>query len=503
MQAALKKVQKQNERCRTLCDTFLAPDSLREADGGKYTCPMESGEDRAVAVTLTTQEKDHVNYKICIMQDQRVLEELEQVRLKVKLQKDFFATITHELRNPLHGIMGFLEVFKLSPISAELHRNCVVATNTGKLMMSLINDILDSSQIEVNKLTLIETYDNFIEAAEECVAIMRPQYERKHLPLLVVHEPCIPQIYNDRRRYTQIVINLLSNALKFTKRGSVNVNITYDPVLRQLITSVTDTGTGITAANLPRLFQPYGKVSTAKENPMGVGLGLFICKRLTEQMGGYITVQSTHESVSTDALPSGSVFTFAIKNLREERSEELKANERGTEMNVVNVQANPEGADSANRLRLELRDSFTLTPLVGKPSQGGLEQVRALAVDDDMTSALVLRLFCESLKLQVEVAASGEEALEMATRCCAERPREETYRLFFVDLHMPGIDGIQTAIQLNQLYSQHGLPLTIIGLSGDSDQETRESCLHAGMLDLLVKPFSQRDLSRLLQRILA
>jgi signal transduction histidine kinase/CheY-like chemotaxis protein len=504
IQGALKQVRKQDDRGRTLTDTFLVPDFLTETDGGKYTCPMAGGEERAVAVTLSTQEKDHVNYKICIMQDQRLLEELEQVRLKIKLQKSFFATITHELRNPLHGLMGFLEIFKLSPISAELQRNCAIAINTGKLMMSLINDILDSSQIEVNNLTLAGDWHNFIDAAEECLAIMRPQYERKHIRLLFVHEPCIPHLYNDRRRYTQIVINLLSNALKFTRKGSVNVNISYDPGQRQLITSVADTGIGISATNIPRLFQAYGKVSTTQENPQGVGLGLFICKRLAEQMGGYITVKSTIESISEPAISSGSVFTFAIKSLREE--EESKTNDKGTEVNIVNVQGMCNGPESATRLQPDPKDSFSLAPLVtkvAKVAKEPFEQVRALVVDDDMPSAMVLQQFCQALKIQVEVAASGEEALDMATRGCAERRRDETYRLFFVDLHMPGIDGIQTAIQLTQLYRLQDLPISILGLSGDSDQETKESCLQAGMLDLLVKPFTQRDLSRILQRIFA
>ena len=502
LQNALKRVHKQGGHGRTLSDTFLLPDNITETDGGKYTCPMESGEERAIAVTLSTQEKDHANYKICIMQDQRVLEELEQVRLKVKLQKDFFATISHELRNPLHGLMGFLEIFKLAPITPELQRHCAVAINTGKLMMSLINDILDSSQMEVNKLTLIEDWHNFVEAAEECLAIMRPQYERKHIPLLFVHEPCIPHLYNDRRRYTQIIINLLSNALKFTQKGSVNMSISYDPNQRHLITSVADSGIGISAINLPKLFQPYGKVSTAKENPQGVGLGLFVCKRLVEQMGGYITVQSTVESSFDPTVHSGTTFTFAIKNLRDEKSEELKACERGPEMNVINVQGTAEGAESSSRLKLELKDSFTSTPLVSQANQTPFERLSALVIDDDYSSAVVLQLFCQSLKLQVEIAASGEEALDIVKRCCVERPRDETYRLFFVDLHMPGIDGIQTAIQLAQLYQQQDLPLTIIGLSGDSDQETREACLQAGMHDLLVKPFTKRDLTRVLQRIL-
>jgi len=239
--------------------------------GGKYT--YQVGDLRAIslAVSLMTFRSGVESHKVVLIQDVSVFEELEKEKMYLQYQKTFFTMITHELRNPLHGIMGVIEVVKGANLPPDMTALCTQGLNTGKLMMCLVNDILDISQMEANKFKLNNEMFSPLEAAQECVHVMQCRYEEKKLDLRFRRAEQIPRgILADKMRYKQILFNLLGNSPKFTAQGYVEVHIKYDPEYRRLITSVTDTGTGLTQEEQDKLFQMYTRIESHNRiNPQG------------------------------------------------------------------------------------------------------------------------------------------------------------------------------------------------------------------------------------------
>ncbi|MDR3546826.1 MAG: HAMP domain-containing sensor histidine kinase [Candidatus Pacebacteria bacterium] len=227
-----------------------------------------------LAVNTIEFKRGKDRYKICSLADQSVYEELEAERMQVQCQKSFCAMFTHELRNPLHGILGILESLETPLISPRKRCACKMGINTGRMMMFMINDILDLSRIEVNKFSLAVTAFSPADMVAECIELMHFQYEKKGVALRsVLHKNVPAAVFNDCNRYKQVVLNLLGNALKFTAHGYVEVKVNYDLPDHKLVTGVKDTGTGITKEDQAKLFTMYGKLeSSASSNPSGTTL---------------------------------------------------------------------------------------------------------------------------------------------------------------------------------------------------------------------------------------
>ena len=250
---------------------FEDPALNEAAASGRYTFHADSEATKTLSlmVSMMTFSSGTEAHRVVLVQDVSVFDELEKEKVYAQYQKSFFAMITHELRNPLHGVMGVLEVLK-SGLSPELTRLCTIGLNTGKLMMCLVNDILDLSQMEANKFKLRNESFSPLEAAAECRDVMQFQFEEKKLGLHLQADDSIPAIVADKNRYKQIIFNLLGNALKFTKEGYVETSINYNREERKLITIVTDTGAGMTPEEQAKLFQMYTRIEAHSSiNPQG------------------------------------------------------------------------------------------------------------------------------------------------------------------------------------------------------------------------------------------
>lgn len=252
-----------------------------------------------------------------IIQDETASDKLG--KLNERYQKLYVASIVHDIRTPLNGIVGMLEMLKDFNINEEGNLYISVARKTCTLLLFLTYDITDFSQLEANKFKANNGQVDIREVLSEVMALLSFNFERKKLDQL--HEVCegVPRFfYVDKNRYMQILLNLLGNALKFTFHGHVKVSIDYDPDNDVLITLVRDTGIGIKDNEMPKLFQLFGKLeSSSSLNPQGVGFGLAVCKRLAESLGGYISVISKYGF--------GSTFTFGIKgNISSLKAEEEK-----------------------------------------------------------------------------------------------------------------------------------------------------------------------------------
>jgi len=256
---------------------------------------------------------------ILLFKDITSLKALEQAEAESKYKGLVLASASHELRTPLNGIIGSLQILE-GFTSKEGKEFITIATTSCKLLMSLINDILDYSRIESGKFSLNKDYFDIRLAIQECMDLIRFQTKQKGVRLLSEVQSDVPQmVFSDVNRFKQVLINLLGNAVKFTLEGHIKVKATLlslktETIAKDLFSSssrnkiqieIEDTGLGIKSEDMSSLFKMFGKLkNTDHINTHGVGMGLTICKNLCEQLGGIIRVKSKYNE--------GSSFSFTL-----------------------------------------------------------------------------------------------------------------------------------------------------------------------------------------------
>lgn len=357
---------KRNDSDITLSSQILSQEIVNTKQE-KYVIPTDKKPiPLSVSITSTQDYNQGSVHKLCVIQDQTIYEELETSRIETKCQKSVFAMVNHELRNPLHGILGIFEIIQKADVGNEIKQHCRIGISTGNLMLLLVNDILDISQLDSCKFKLTETSFEIEEAILECVEIMKYRYEQKGITLRWKIKNKA-KIVNDKNRFKQIVINLLSNSLKFTKEGYVKVTSWYDENTQQLFTKVKDTGEGIKKEEQNKIFTMYCKLEKQKTaNPTGIGLGLSICQKLCEAMSGSISFSSIYGQ--------GTVFSFNIKDL---------------------MVKNSDTPEKSNK-------SVIYPPSLNNSAEN-LSKNSILVVDDDPVCGLVLANYCKTVGVNAEI----------------------------------------------------------------------------------------------------
>ncbi|HQS24607.1 MAG: hypothetical protein B7Y11_12185 [Sphingobacteriia bacterium 24-36-13] len=380
----------------------------------------------------------------------------QQAEAATKAKSRFLANMSHEIRTPLNGIIGTIDLLQHTPLNAEQEELMLSLKSSSTHLLEIVNDVLDISKIEADKLELFEGPCNLQNIVQQVTAISSPRLMalKKNIILSSTIHPSVEnEIIADESRIKQVLINLLGNAIKFTDTGSIQLEVTanhIDESLQELHFAVSDTGIGISEENIQSLFIPFNQIdSTATRKFSGTGLGLSICRKIIEEMGGRIWVESQ--------VGKGSTFKFIIPvqvNL-------VRKNQQQPQRNTAGIISGTE-----------------IKPLK-----------MLVAEDNNMNQLLATKMF-KKIGYIIEIANNGKEAVEMTAKY--------DYDLVFMDIHMPEMDGIE-ATQKILNSGKEKIPI-IIAMTANAVKEAEEEYLQLGMKDIVTKPFTIEQLRKVLEK---
>jgi signal transduction histidine kinase len=369
----------------------------------------------------------------------------DQALAAAEARSRFLATMSHEIRTPLNGILGTASALEHAGLSSDQRELIGIIRNSGDLLLGLVNDILDFSKLESGKLKFESVSFCLEDTIRAVLKGLEREAEERGLKLKFKIEGKFTRRTGDPLRIRQILVNLISNAIKFTHQGTVMVQLRAQA--DELAVEVHDTGIGMNVDQLKNLFQPFqqGDTSTTRRYG-GTGLGLAICKKLTADMNGSLTVTSQPNL--------GSVFTFRVR---------------------LPVAPNPSSTAPSLTLVEKTRD---------------LSALHILVVDDNPINLRVALTLLKKLRCRTDAATNGLEALQMAEQL--------DFDVILMDAHMPEMDGAESTRRIRLLQSAKR-PL-IIAVTADVMPEQARSLNEAGVDGVLYKPFTLEILERTLAK---
>ncbi|WP_244935943.1 ATP-binding protein [Leptospira bouyouniensis] len=392
---------------------------------------------------------------------EKLRQEKERALAEVKFKTAFLSTMSHEIRTPLNGILGMTQMFGQTNLTEEQKEYLNLIQFSGENLLLLINDILDLTKLESGKFELRQEPIELNKFLSDIVQLFRTKIDTNHVKIELVTKQNIPtNIITDARRFTQILSNLLGNAVKFTEYGTISLIVAHEPIdtiNSKLIIEVSDTGIGIPAENIKDLFQPFMQVhSYLSEKTNGTGLGLTITKKIVEEMSGTISVSSE--------LGKGSAFIVEIPITQ--TINEITTNNEFPNQRILR----------SDEWEKNLAESFP---------------TKILIADDDPINIKVSKMFLKKLGYLALIAENGNQTLKVVEK---EEPN-----FILLDVQMPDIDGIQVTQRIRKNKNLIKQPI-IIALTANVMEEDKEKCLKSGMDDLLIKPLLMQDLVYMIKK---
>ena len=388
----------------------------------------------------------------------------KEIEMLNKAQNSFFSNMSHEIRTPINTIIGLNEMILRENVSDEVIEDAVNIRAAGKLLLSLINDILDMSRFQSGKMQLVEAPYRTGDMLSDIVGMLWIRAKEKKLDFHVDVSPDIPaELNGDEVRIKQILINVINNAIKYTKEGSVSLSVQCEiknDKICNMIYSVSDTGIGIKPEDIPYLFSAFKRVDeTSNRHIEGTGLGLSIVKQLVDHMGGKITVNSVYMRGST----------FII-----ELPQKIEGESQVGQYNFEKSGSSAHKTDYAPKF---------IAP-----------DARILVVDDNEANLMVASKLLRDTKIRIDTAPNGQEALRKTLNI--------KYDVIFMDHLMPEMDGIQCFKRIKEQTGGRNRETKVVVLTANADEENRTLYARMNFDGYLSKPVSGDELENELYRLL-
>ena len=367
-------------------------------------------------------------------------------------KSEFLSNMSHEIRTPLNAIVGFSQALQEEDLPEQAQEEVKDIVRASESLLELVNGILDISKIEANKIEIVDGEYNIYEVLNDLTALAKARMGDKKLEFKTYFDQSIPQVlYGDSVRIKQIILNLLTNSIKYTKEGEVifRVSSIQNNEVCRLIVSVEDTGIGIKKESIDKLFTKFQRLDLEKNKTIeGTGLGLAITKKLVELMNGRIMVQSVYGK--------GSKFTVAL------------------DQKIIHKEVTQE------EVKKEVTDEVF-----------DLSSKKILIVDDNKLNLKVASRLIEKYKCEIETIESGFECLDKIKA-------GEHFDLILMDDMMPEMGGVETFHKLKEI---DGFNTPVIALTANAISGMREKYLSEGFNDYLSKPIDKAELNKVLQII--
>lgn len=388
---------------------------------------------------------------------------LDELKMANQAKSDFLSNMSHEIRTPINAIVGMNEMILREAQDAQIVEYASAVHNSSSALLAVVNDILDISKIESGKIEIVKVDYDLASLLLDCYNMISEKAIQKNIAVELQCDESIPYLlHGDVVRIRQILLNLLTNAVKYTEKGNVHLHVTGEMVKHNFLLKmvIKDTGIGIAKEDIDNLFDKFERFDLKKNrNIEGTGLGLFITKMLTELMEGTIEVESEYGK--------GSVFTVIIPQ------ECVNSTPIGKiDFDVVRVDGN----------NYKYESGFTAP------------DARILVVDDIEINLKVFSNLLKQLHMKIDTALSGEKCLELTCK--------NHYDIIFMDHMMPGMDGIVTLEKMKENLYNKNINTPVIMLTANALTGMKEMYLENGFTDYLSKPIDGNKLERTIEKYL-